>query len=84
MSVRSAVNRRSFFVTSLVAVAGGWLVASPFGGVASAVAALGVGAGLVVAQRYLRRGGSGVASWDEARAQFGRGTPTVVFLYSDT
>jgi thiol-disulfide isomerase/thioredoxin len=80
----SLVNRYSYLIASAFAMAVAWAVGARLGGFWAAVGVAGVGASLALVQRKLRGGSSAVKSWDEADAALGRGTPVLVFIYSDT
>ena len=84
MSLISVVNRYSYLITAGLAMGGAWLAGSRIGGPAPTLAVVGVGMVMALVQRKLRGGGSTVASWNEALGQLGRGTPALLFLYSDT
>ena len=84
MSVVSVVNRYSYLIATGLTMGGAWLAGSRLGGPAPTLAVAGVGIAMALAQRKLRGGASTVASWNEALGQLGRGTPLLLFLYSDT
>ena len=84
MSALFTVNRYSYLIATGLAMGGAWLAGSRIGGPAPALAVAGVGITMALVQRRLRGGPSTVASWNEALAQLGRGTPVLLFLYSDT
>ena len=84
MSLVSVVNRYSYVITAGLAMGGAWLAGSRIGGPAPTLAVAGVGIAMALVQRKLRGGPSTVASWSEALGQLGRGTPVLLFLYSDT
>ncbi len=84
MSLVSVVNRYSYLITAGLAMGGAWLAGSRIGGPAPTLAVAGVGVAMALVQRKLRGGASTVATWDEALGQLGRGTPALLFIYSDT
>ena len=84
MSLLSAANRYSYLIATGLAMGGAWLVGSRIGGPAPTLAVAGVGVAMALVQRRLRGGASTVATWTEALGQLGRGTPALLFLYSDT
>ena len=84
MSALSTVNRYSYLIATGLAMGGAWLAGSRIGGPAPTLAVVGVGAAMALVQRKLRGGPSTVASWNEALGRLGGGTPTLLFIYSDT
>ena len=84
MSARSVVNRYSYLIATGLAMGGAWAAGSRLGGPAPTLAMVGVGLAMALVQRKLRGGASTVGSWNEALGQIGRGTPTLLFVYSDT
>ena len=84
MSARFTVNRYSYLIATGLAMGGAWVAGSRLGGAAPTLAAAGVGIAMALAQRTLRGGASTVASWNDALGRIGHGTPTLLFVYSDT
>ena len=82
--MRWLVNRYSYLITTALAMGGAWALGSRMGGLAPTVAVAGVGLGLAAVQWKLRGGPSSVGSWQQAQQAIGRGTPTLLFVYSDT
>ena len=78
------INRYSYVITAAAAMVGAWALGARVGGLAPSLAVAGVGLGLAAVQRRLRGGASSVRSWQAARQAIGRGTPTLLFIYSDT
>jgi hypothetical protein len=84
MAVIWNLNRYSYLITAALAMGGAWAAGARLGGAAPALGVAGVGIAMALAQRKLRGGASSVASWNDALGQVGRGTPGLLFLYSDT
>ena len=84
MSVRFTVNRYSYLIATGLAMGGAWVAGSRFGGPAPTLAVAGVGLAMALVQRRLRGGASSVAAWSDVLGQLGHGTPTLLFVYSDT
>jgi thiol-disulfide isomerase/thioredoxin len=80
----SSINRHSYLIVSALAMGVAWILGARAGGLWALVGVAGVGAALALIQRTLRGGSSAVESWDEVRAATGRGTPVLLFIYSDT
>ena len=84
MSMLSTVNRYSYLIATGLAMGGAWAVGSRIGGPAPTLAVAGIGIAMALVQRTLRGGASSVASWNDALGRIGHGTPTLLFVYSDT
>jgi hypothetical protein len=82
--MRFAANRYSYLITTALAMGLAWGLGARAGGLWAVVGIAGVGTALALIQRALRGGSSAVESWDEVRAALGRGTPLLLFIYSDT
>ena len=80
----SQVNRYSFLIASALAMGGAWAIGARIGGLAAPIAVAGVGMGMAALQRGLRGGASNVSGWQQVKQAIGRGTPTLLFIYSDT
>jgi hypothetical protein len=78
------VNKYSYLITTALAMGAAWALGARLGGLAPAIAVAGVGLGLATIQRRLRGGPSNVGSWQQAQQAIGTGTPTLLFVYSDT
>ena len=84
MSLISTINRYSYLIATGLAMGGAWVAGSRFGGPVPTLAVAGVGIAMALVQRKLRGGASTVATWSEALGERGRGTPTLLVIYSDT
>jgi hypothetical protein len=82
--MRFAANRYSYLITAALAMGAAWMVGARAGSLWAIVGVAGVGGALALIQRWLRGGSSAVETWDEVRAATGRGTPLLLFIYSDT
>jgi hypothetical protein len=82
--MKFTANRYSFLITSALAMGVAWVLGARAGGAWAIIGVASVGAALAVIQRRLRGGSSTVTSWDAVRAEIGRGTPLLLFIYSDT
>lgn len=79
----SFLNRYSFLITTALAMGGAWAAGARMGGFAAPVAVAGVGLALAAVQRKLRGGASAVASWKDVQ-RISHGTPSLLFIFSDT
>ena len=77
-------NKYSFLITTALAMGGAWAAGVRLGGLAPTLAVAGVGLGLAMVQRKLRGGRSNVGNWQQIEQAIGQGTPTMLFVYSDT
>ena len=77
-------NKYSFLITTALAMGGAWAAGARVGGIAPTLAVAGFGLGLAAVQRKLRGGRSNVGNWQQIEQAIGHGTPTLLFLYSDT
>ena len=77
-------NKYSYLITAALAMGGAWAASTRVGGLAPTLAVAGVGLGLAAVQRKLRGGRSNVGNWEQIDQAIGHGSPTMLFLYSDT
>ena len=82
--MRYQANRYSYLITSALAMGAAWLLGARAGGLWAAIGVAGVGTALALVQRKLRGGSSTVKSWRDVQAATGKGSPLLLFLYSDT
>jgi hypothetical protein len=81
--VRWYLNRYSYLIFSVLALGGATLLGGRLGGLAGPSAVVGVGAALALAQARLR-GASSVRDWPAVQDAIRGGTPSLLFIYSDT
>lgn len=78
------LNRYSFLITALLAIGGVGAAAMRINRLTAPIAMAGAGLAMVAVQRTLRNGPSSLRSWQQVEQALGGGTPTLLFVYSDT